>query len=117
MLVCRGGGTTFGEFFDHVVDATKLCLIHTAVLISFYRFQDVSSALLLVPLGYLTVSSVYFFSFILVEKLLQRSGRTSQPPKGGSGLLQTMLVTPMDYATLCLCFLFLGWRAGFQFLY
>lgn len=114
----RGGGSRQGEFFDHVVDATKVCLLHTMVFVSFYRFGVMPPALLFVPLAYQVVSSVFFFAFILVDQLRKAhrpAGAASTP--GGSGLLQTLLAIPTDYATLCVCFTLLGWRDGFPIVY
>ena len=114
----RGGGSAAGEWLDHVVDATKICLLHSAVLISFFRFSDLPHAMLLVPLGYEAVSSVFFFTFILVEKLRKAAGRQAhRGNEAGSGLLQTALAAPTDYGLLCLVFVFLGWTPVFATLY
>lgn len=114
----RGGGSRTGEFFDHVVDATKVCVLHTVVFISFFRFGVDPPALLFVPLAYQVVSSVFFFAFILVDQL-RRAHRGTGPvgATSGSGMLQTLVAIPTDYATLCIAFAIFGWRAGFAVLY
>lgn len=113
----RGGGSLSGEWLDHVVDAIKVCVLHSVVLISLYRFTDAGWLLLLVPLGYQAVSSVFFFALILIEKLRKSASSEQLPPSAVGGLLQTFAATPSDYATLCLCFAVLGWAAGFAFVY
>ena len=107
-----GGGSQAGEWLDHVVDATKICALHSVVLISFYGYSEVRSGLLLVPLGYQAVASVFFFTFILVEKLRQSVGQnvhrgTSRSSTGN--LLQTIAAAPTDFGVLCLTFLSFGW--------
>nr|WP_240189142.1 CDP-alcohol phosphatidyltransferase family protein [Nakamurella flavida] len=117
----QGGGSIAGEWLDHVVDATKNCLLHTAVLISFYRFTDLPRWTLLIPLGYQAVSCVFFFTFILVEKLRKGAGRGihrgAAEGATGRGLAQTFLAAPTDYGVLCVCFLIFGWVSGFAVLY
>ena len=113
----RGGGSKSGEWLDHVVDATKVCILHSVVLISFYRFiEDPSPYLLVVPLGYQAVSSIFFFSFILIDQLRKEARRGQPPPtapKAGPGMIQTAVALPTDYATLCLCFALFGWQQVF----
>lgn len=116
----RGGGSLAGEWLDHVVDATKTCLLPTAVLISFYRFSELPIGFLLVPLGYQAVASVFFFTFILVEKLRKSAGREihrSAPSSGRRDLIQTLVATPTDYGVLCLTFAIFGWVEGFLAVY
>ncbi len=116
----RGGGSLAGEWLDHVVDATKTCLLHSAVLISLFRFSDVPTGFLLVPLGYQLVASVFFFTFILVEKLRKSAGREihrSAPTSGRRDLLQTLVAVPTDYGVLCLCFVVFGWVPAFLTVY
>src|SRR5437879_1500149 len=35
----RGGGSPLGEWLDHMIDCVKIVLLHSAVLISLYRFD------------------------------------------------------------------------------
>jgi phosphatidylglycerophosphate synthase len=112
-----GGGSRAGEWLDHMVDVTKTCLLHAVVLISFLRFGGLpSDALLLVPLGYLTVSIVLFFGIMLVEQLRRAAGVGGNRPSANSRL-QTLVALPVDYGVLCLAFLIFGWRPAFLVLY
>src|SRR5215217_2013344 len=43
----RGGGSPLGEWLDHMIDCVKIVLLHSAVLISWYRFDDLSNELVL----------------------------------------------------------------------
>ncbi|PZQ87811.1 MAG: CDP-alcohol phosphatidyltransferase [Leifsonia xyli] len=118
----RGGGSRSGEWLDHMVDVTKTCLLHIAVLVSFFRFGGIpSQTLLLVPLGYLTVSIVLFFGLMLVDQLRRSAAAQlpaeSAPASGGSGLLQTLVALPTDYGIVCLAFALFGWREAFVVAY
>ena len=108
----RGGGSTSGEWLDHMIDATKISSLHLAVLISAYRFFDFDRpAWLLVPIGFTVVSAVSFFGMILNEQLERRAalttGATRNRPQATSAL-RSLLVIPTDYGLLCLIFLLLG---------
>jgi phosphatidylglycerophosphate synthase len=113
----RGGGSLRGEWLDHMVDVTKTCLVHIAVLVSFFRFGHPGGrAFLLVPLGYLTVSVVFFFGIMLTDQLRRsRPARVAAP--AGRGVLQTLVALPADYGILCIAFLLVGWRPGFVVVY
>ena len=85
----RGGGSPLGEWLDHMIDSIKIVLLHSAVLISFYRFDAFSNELvLLVPLAYVCMSSVLFFGLILIDQLRRRHGgdRRSPTQRGDSVL-------------------------------
>ncbi|GMA93413.1 hypothetical protein GCM10025881_02370 [Pseudolysinimonas kribbensis] len=100
-----------------MVDVTKTCLVHIAVLISFFRFGHPGSDLfLLVPLGYLTVSVVFFFGIMLTDQL-RRSRPVPVSAPAGRGVLQTLVALPADYGILCIAFLLAGWRPGFVVIY
>ena len=114
-----GRGSRAGEWLDHMVDVTKTCVLHAVVLISLFRFGGVPSpAYLLVPLGYLTVSVMFFFGLMLVDQLRRaaRSADASAAPTGG-GLFQTIAAIPTDYGILCVVFLSFGYRPLFLVLY
>lgn len=117
----RGGGSKSGEWLDHVVDATKVCVLHSAVLVSFYRFTiEPAPIILLAPLAYQAVSSVFFFSFILIEQLRKETRNgvdTRTGRRTGSSLIQSTIAFPTDYATLCLSFILFGWRSAFIAVY
>ncbi|MFP3386663.1 CDP-alcohol phosphatidyltransferase family protein, partial [Tritonibacter sp. SIMBA_163] len=66
----RGGGTPAGEWLDHVVDSIKTTALHLAVLIGWYRHYDVTDVrLLLIPIGFTLVASVFFFVQIVTDQL------------------------------------------------
>lgn len=114
----RGGGSRAGEWLDHMVDVTKTCVLHAVVLVSFFRFGGIpSEALLLVPLGYLTVSIVLFFGLMLVDQLRRAAPRPAAAAPAGSGLLQTLVALPADYGILCVAFVTFGWRPAFLVVY
>ena len=120
----RGGGSTAGEWLDHMIDATKISSLHLAVLISAYRWFDFdSTAWLLVPIGFTVVSAVSFFGQILNEQL-QRvhqanlpAARRSAAPTGSPSTLRSLLVAPTDYGVLCLGFVLLGAPMAFFTVY
>ncbi|EAR26063.1 hypothetical protein A20C1_09289 [marine actinobacterium PHSC20C1] len=118
----RGGGTKSGEWLDHVVDAFKIVIFHGVILISLYRFDaGLSDGVLLIPLGFMVVSSVFFFAMILTDQLRRiassERGSTYAKPSGGGGWLQTIVAIPTDYAVLCLTFVIFGWASGFIVVY
>jgi phosphatidylglycerophosphate synthase len=113
----RGGGSPLGEWLDHMIDCVKIVLLHSAVLISLFRFDAFSNDLvLLVPLAYLCVSAVMFFGLILIDQLRRRHGGAQTNVRGDS-VLKSLLIAPTDYGILCLVFLTLGWPTIFLFLY
>ncbi len=78
-LTGRGGPD--GEWLDHVVDCGKMVLVHTAVLISFYRFGELpSDAWLLLPLGFQLAAVVTFCAGLLREQL----GKAAASARGPS---------------------------------
>lgn len=118
----QGGGTKSGEWFDHVVDAAKIGVLHSAVLISFYRFSgEKDSAVLLIPLGYMIAQFVFFFAMMLTDQLRRsaaaEAGETYAKPSGKGGVLQTIVAIPTDYAVLCLSFVLLGLHPVFVIVY
>jgi phosphatidylglycerophosphate synthase len=108
----RGGGSTSGEWLDHMIDAAKICALHLAVLVALYRFVPLPSPVwLLVPLGFTLVATVSFFAMILNEQLL-RAARPADPAIASAparpSTVRSVLVLPTDYGILCLVFLLLG---------
>jgi phosphatidylglycerophosphate synthase len=102
----RGGGSPVGEWLDHIVDAVKSCLLHSAVLVCAYRFiPDLPAAALLVPLAFLTSYVTVAFASMLRDQLLRARGVRAE---GEDSLLRGLLLLPADYGTLCLVFLLLG---------
>jgi phosphatidylglycerophosphate synthase len=102
----RGGGSSSGEWLDHVVDAAKISSLHLAVLISWFRFLELpSELLLLIPLGFAIVAAVLFFAMILNDFLRARD-RVARRTAGGG--IRSLLVLPTDYGVLCIAFLLFG---------
>ena len=102
----RGGGSPSGEWLDHVVDAAKISSLHLAVLISWFRFLELpSELLLLIPLGFAIVAAVLFFAMILNDFLRARD-RVARRTAGGG--IRSLLVLPTDYGVLCIAFLLFG---------
>jgi len=106
----RGGGSSAGEWLDHMVDAAKASSLHLAVLISFYRFGTMDAEWLLVPLGYCVVDAVTFFGTMLNEALRARHGvatraqRMAQPV----GVGRSLVTLPTDYGLLACVFVLFG---------
>lgn len=115
----RGGGSLAGEWLDHMIDCAKLSSLHLAVLISFYRSNELPSEVwLLVPIGFTVVAAVAFFAMILNDQLRRAKGLPSgQDATANPGLsastLRSLLVMPTDYGVLCLIFALLGWPIAF----
>ncbi len=102
-----GQSSAAGEWLDHLVDCGKIVALHSAVLVSFYRFFDLPGpGWLLVPLGYQFAAVLIFFGGLLTDKLvLKRSGsRSSARPS----LVRAAALLPVDYGVSCLVFLLLG---------
>ena len=116
----RGGGSAAGEWLDHVVDAVKIAVMHTAVLVCWYRHYDLDPWVLLVPLAYQVAETVFFFAMILTDRLRRthrgQSGMILQG-QGSSSLAYSLAVLPTDYGVLCLSFALLWWPPGFITVY
>ncbi|MYR92491.1 MULTISPECIES: CDP-alcohol phosphatidyltransferase family protein [unclassified Streptomyces] len=120
-LTGRGGPD--GEWLDHVVDCGKLVLVHTAVLISFYRFGELpSDAWLLLPLGFQLAAVVTFCAGLLREQLGKAAAATAPaaPGTAPASRVRAIALLPADYGVFCLVFLLLGapgaFRAGYAVL-
>ncbi len=114
----RGGGSPLGEWLDHMIDSVKIVLLHSAVLISFYRFDAFSNELvLLIPLAYVCMSSVLFFGLILIDQLRRRHGGVQKPNERGDSVAKSLLIAPTDYGVLCLVFVTFAWPSLFAVLY
>lgn len=117
----RGGGTPAGEWLDHVVDAAKNFALHAAVLVAFYRGQDLpAEAFLLVPLCFAGLAVVWFSAFLLTE-LLSRQALAAGGATATSGrhapLATSLLKLPLDYGVLCLVFVTFGSPRAFFWCY
>jgi phosphatidylglycerophosphate synthase len=112
----RGGGSSAGEWLDHMVDALKISTLHLALLVGLYRFETVERGpLLLVPIGFCIVAAVLFFATILNEALRERSGVATRAARSADrpSVLRSLLVAPTDYGLLSLAFLLAAWPAVF----
>lgn len=112
----RGGGSPAGEWLDHVVDSAKICALHLAVLVSFYRFDGRSDPELAVPLLWTFVATVSFFVIILNDQIRRAHG-TAAPVTAHASVLRSLLVAPTDYGVLLLSFLLFGWHRVFVAVY
>lgn len=116
----RGGGSPAGEWLDHVIDATKIGVLHLAVFASFLREPSGRSGVLWVPLAYSAVASVAFFAIILTDMLRRAQHiRTGVPTRGSrnTSTLYSLAVVPTDYGLMCLSFVLLAWPLGFTIVY
>jgi len=117
----RGGGSSTGEWLDHMIDSGKIVCLHLAVLIMLARQVALPSPwLLLVPMIFAVVSSVHFFGMILVEQLGREhraKRQLSAPAKESASRAKTLAKIPTDYGVLCLAFLLLGAPMVFVGLY
>jgi phosphatidylglycerophosphate synthase len=115
----RGGGSQAGEWLDHVCDGAKLATLHLAVLVSFYRFGGLGDELLLlVPLAYSAVDSLWFFAFILTDRMRKPAGPAlAVADRARPSMMRSLLSAPTDYGLLCVVFLTFGSRSVFVVLY
>ncbi|NHD17211.1 MULTISPECIES: CDP-alcohol phosphatidyltransferase family protein [unclassified Actinopolyspora] len=113
----RGDGGPSGEWLDHVVDSAKIPMLHSAVLVSTYRFGDHPDWWLLVPLGFTVVESVLFFAMILNEQLRKQHAGTEPASDSTPSAWRSLLVSPTDYGVLCLVFVLLGAHLAFTAAY
>lgn len=108
----RGSGSLSGEYLDHTVDCVKTCVLHLAVLASWYRFQPMDdSAWLLVPAAFLVVDIMSFFG--LVTMPLLRKLHSPATPSATTALpsehpMRKWVLLPTDYGVFCWMFLLLA---------
>lgn len=117
-----GTGSHSGEWLDHFFDAIKASTLHIAVLISWFRFFDLDTAWLAVPLAFGAVGAVFFFGVVTVDLLrrinqLEKSLPPRKPSGATSSALYSLLVVPADYGLLCILFLTLWLPPVFVTLY
>jgi cytidyltransferase-like protein len=105
----QGGGRPVGEWLDHTVDMAKTVLLHAAVLIGWLRYDGIGWVQAMLPMGFVTVTVVAFFAWLLVD-LLRRS--TPGTPAGdkpqGAPLARSLLRLPSDYGLLLWTFVLWG---------
>lgn len=119
----RGGGSTSGEWLDHVIDATKISALHLAVLVTTYRhFRMAHDEFFLVPIGFTVIAAVLFFAMILNDQLrciaaYRNPARPVPAPPSNPSTLRALIVIPVDYGVFCLLFVMLGFHGGFLTVY
>lgn len=117
----RGGGSTTGEWLDHVIDSAKTSALHLAVLIAFFRHYDLSDWRLLVPIAFAVVAAVHFFGMILNEQLARtkraQAGLGSALPSRTSPRWMSVAKLPTDYGLLCFAFVIFGFPSAFVVVY
>jgi phosphatidylglycerophosphate synthase len=117
----RGGGSLAGEWLDHMVDSVKITLVHLAVLVHLYRFTDLDTAWLLVPMGFTVIGVSLFFAQLLNEQLRRNKLIATRPSEVGvvehASPLSAVLKLPHDYGVLCWSFVLLGAPTAFLAVY
>ncbi|WP_425582453.1 CDP-alcohol phosphatidyltransferase family protein [Streptomyces synnematoformans] len=120
----RRESSAAGEWLDHVVDCAKVTAVHAAVLVSFYRFFDLSSdGWLLLPLGFQLAAVLIFCGGLLADKLKAKPKPQAQPaadaadaapaPAAPPSRLRAVALLPVDYGVFCVVFLLLGSERAF----
>lgn len=111
----RRESSAAGEWLDHVVDCAKVTSVHAAVLVSFYRFFDLSSdAWLLLPLGFQLAAVLIFCGGLLADKLKPKPAPDAAPaPAPPPSRLRAVALLPVDYGVFCVVFLLLGSESAF----
>lgn len=107
----RRAGSAAGEWLDHVVDCIKHVALHSAVLIAFYRYFELSNPRwYLVPMGFLLVALTTFVGGLLTEQLKRRTVTEPGAPRPAErpSMVRAIALLPADYGTLCLVFVLLG---------
>ena len=115
-----GEGSPEGEWLDHTLDSAKIVAIHLCVLISLYRFGDLTDdRLLLIPLAFATSSTVLFFSWLLRDMLLRGTSAATNSVQNGDrhSPLASLVKLFEDYGVLMLCLLALPNTDAFLVLY
>ena len=97
----RNGGSKAGEWLDHVADVIKLSTIHGAIAISLFRFTELPSPVLLIPLAFGAVQNIHFFSYILTYQLRYHGGTPLAKDESRPGILKSILSAPTDYGLMC----------------
>jgi phosphatidylglycerophosphate synthase len=105
----RGGGSLAGEWLDHMIDSVKITAVHLAILVHVYRFTDLDTKWLLVPLGFTIVAVALFFAQLLNEQLRRNRDLGARAATAGpASPLLLFLKLPHDYGILCWMLLLLG---------
>lgn len=105
-----GTGSAAGEWLDHTVDAFKEGSLHLCILVCWWRFLDLQTAWLIVPIVFQVLATVHFFSALLMDQLRRAHRTRSSAPAGEqptSSLLYSLAVLPTDFGLLCVLFVLL----------
>jgi len=105
-------GSAAGEWFDHVVDAGKSVLLHSAVLIGVYQHFDVEATWLLLILAYQALAVVLQAGGILRE-LLGRITAGPRPPAAAGRWGSSVALLIADSGVFGLIFLTWPWPEVF----
>lgn len=109
-----GSSGPAGEWLDHVVDAVRAPSVHVAVGAALYLGGE-RGGLLLLPLAFVLLTVVQFFSQILAEQLARSAGQAAEPASGGT--LKSFLLLPVDTGVTCWLFVLWGVPAVFVVCY
>ena len=118
----RGGGSLHGGVArPHGRLGQDHRAVHLAVLIHLYRYADVSSGWLLVPLGFTVVAVSSFFAQLLNEQLRRNKLIATRPAEvaavESASLLSSIVKLPQDYGVLCWTFVLLAASTAFLSVY
>ncbi len=113
----RGGGSIAGEWLDHFIDAIKIVSLPIATAIGLFRFTDLPTPYLLVPLAFAVVATATFFGMILNDLLKSSKGIASSAQIGGGGALRSVILLPVDYGVVCFVYVLWGWASVFAVAY
>jgi phosphatidylglycerophosphate synthase len=105
-----GKGSAAGEWLDHTVDAFKEGSLHLCILICWWRYLDLASAWLIVPIVFQVLATVHFFSSLLMDHLRRAHRASSSAPvaeKSTSSVLYSLAVLPTDFGLMCVLFVLL----------
>lgn len=99
-----GKGSAAGEWLDHTVDAFKQGSVHLCILVCWWRYLDLDSVWLIVPLAFQVLDTVHFFSSLLIDHLrrARRSGENPPAPERSSSFAYSLAVLPTDFGLLCI---------------
>lgn len=113
----RGSGSLRGEWLDHVLDSGRIALQHVATLWFLLRV-DVAPAGVVVAVcsAFLVLAVLRFFGGILFDQLAAVDQTRTTPNAAGSWT-RSVLMLPMDYGVLCVCYALLPWPSLFALAY
>lgn len=111
-----GRGSPAGEWLDHVVDAGKIVVVHSVVVISVFRFSNFSPWLCLAPMCFAVVSVVIFVGGLLTD-LLTRNVADTVVSRARPSNARAFALLPADYGILALSFTLYGWFDLFTVVY